>query len=175
MSEGAGVATLGERWWYNLGIDLGVQAYSGGIGGVDWETAAAAQLADIQHQDWLQIWFGGHHGTDVNADLAALAAMRNHQSGDRRLIILQPVMATAYDGNIVAKRNAYALAYPNNVFDTAAWMALNGDGSANDLADIAAGLTPRSNKTDTIHFNLNGQNWLKLGVKNFILSKGWNT
>lgn len=173
MSDGAGVSTLGERWWYNLGIDLGVQAYSGGIGGVDWETASAAQLSDFQRRDWIQLWFGGHHGTDIPADLAALEAMRTHQTGERRLLVIQPVMASAFDSNIVDKRNAYLAAYPGMCFDTAGWMALNGDGSPEDNADIAAGLTPRSNKSDTIHFNLNGQNWLKLGIKNEIRRRSW--
>lgn len=102
------------------------------------------------------LWLGRNNFTDpttVKADIAACVA--DHATVE---FIVLGVLPSASDsaGNLatIAQLNAdLAILYGSKYADVLAYLQANGDGSANDLADIAAGLTPRSLRSDAVHLN----------------------
>jgi lysophospholipase L1-like esterase len=103
---------------------------------------------------WL--WLGRNSvqsGFSVEDDIAAVAA---HLGYGRFLVgsILPSVGDSASAIAAIAARNAnLASAYGQRFIDLLAVLHAAGDGSSGDAADIAAGLTPRSLRTDDVHLN----------------------
>lgn len=71
--------------------------------------------------------------------------------------------------------NAWILAtYPDNNIDIYGYLLTQGDGSADDIADVAVGLLPRSLRIeDGGHLNAAGSALWAAKVNEFIATKGW--
>lgn len=178
MAAGDGVVGLPTRWWTTLASELGRNITNNGVGGTDYPTTATSQLADTVYTNRINIYWAGHNNTNVTNDMAAIASMVAHQTGQRRFLILLPTISAgkaANDPTTIAERVAIMAAYPNNYVDVPGMLATHGDGSANDNADIANGYTPRSLRAiaDDIHLTATGQAYVKSLVKSVIQAKGW--
>lgn len=91
---------------------------------------------------------------------------------------VRPIMTWTYNGSTVvddsaARANALLkLAFVGNVDDIRALLMANGDGSAGDLEDQAAGNVPRSRRIDGIHLDQPGHDICATLHAERIVSKG---
>lgn len=177
-SEGAGdgVGGIATRWWYLLAQNLGRPVINLAVGGTTSTNADAVQAANPQYLTWMTIIWTGTNDTVLATYQSKITAMVNRLQGKQRFIIKPPMIpagATPNDPVKLQMRAWLAATYPNNYIDTAAMLATHGDGSANDLSDIANGYTPRSLTADGTHMNAVGQALGEAQDRAFILSKGW--
>ena len=98
----------------------------------------------------------------------------------KRFIVAMPAIDSLSGSLATIKANYDALlplvkaAYPTEYIDTRALLQRNHDGSANDLADVAAGLMPRSLLyTDRYHLNATGYGIVAAEVKRLLDLKGF--
>lgn len=178
MAAGDGVVGLPTRWWYVLAAALGRNVNSGGVGGISYPAVATLQTADFNFNYRTAIYWAGQNTPNVANDMAAINSMVLHQAGSGRFAIKLPTIpssAPPNDTTYLALCTAIRSTYPNNYIDTPAMLALHGDGSANDNADIANGYTPRSLRApaDTVHLNATGQALSAAQDQAFIQAKGW--
>lgn len=114
-------------------------------------------VAFQSYNQW--ICAGTNNPTDpdtVIADIDAMIAYCGH-SGYR---VISPLPSTLWTAPILASYETLMTRlrarYGVRFVDARAALQAANDGSANDLADIAAGLTPRSLRSDEVHLNGNG-------------------
>lgn len=135
----------------------------------------AAQMALTQY-----ICFGMPDTADGQDYIDAVDDVMEFITHDR-VILCTPVTGNyaallpggAYDAGRLAAE-AYILAtYPNNAFDIHQALIDANDGSAGDLADVANDITPRSLRTDEVHWNDAGHEVVADAVFAFVQAKGW--
>lgn len=101
--------------------------------------------------------------------------------GHERVILCTPVTGdyeqfypegAAYDARIEA--HEYILeTYPDNAFDIFQALMDGSDGSPGDLEDVANGITPRSLRTDEVHWNDAGHVVVAEAAAEFWASRNW--
>jgi hypothetical protein len=110
--------------------------------------------------------------TQVKADIAAMVAY--HQGGN---YLVGSVLTASGDGagiaTILALNADLAAIYGARYVDILGAMQAANDGSANDLADVAAGLTPRSLRQDTLHPNAAGSAVIQAAWHDAIIGAGY--
>lgn len=153
--------------------------YNGGVGG---ETAAqirARQVADNVYNQRINLLWAGRNSfkTQTPAQIIAdIDLMIAHVIGGRYLVTSIPpstLDSGAENTTRLALNAALAAAYGSRYFDIIPYWNAANDGSANDLADIAAGLTPRSTRADELHPNDIGKAAIAAGWKAEILARSW--
>lgn len=73
----------------------------------------------------------------------------------------------------IAVRSHILATYPNNFIDLQQVLLDANDGSANDLADLAEEVVPRSLRNDDIHHTDAAQLLIAQTFRDFVLAKGW--
>jgi hypothetical protein len=151
-----------------------------GVGGSS--LADQATRFDSASTHWgkvLIIMDGGLSDTQANA-LAAIADIVANLTGTPKWLYIQSFPSTTYGaiGNAAyttwaTTTAAIAAQYPDNYVATLAPMQAFGDGTANDNSDIANGWIPRSLRTDDIHPNKLGSEYLAQIIAAAIEAKGW--
>lgn len=123
---------------------------------------------------WL--WLGRNGaapGHDVTADVeAAVGAL-----GYSRYLV-GAILPSASDGteelNAIAATNAaLAGAHEDRFVDLVGVLNAAHDGSGDDLADVAAGLVPRSLRSDAVHLNDAGYALVAAAMRDATLAMGW--
>jgi len=116
---------------------------------------------------------GAQAGFTVESDIAAAVAHIGH---GRFLVgsILPAAGDSAGALTSIAARNArLASTYGRRFIDLLAALQAANNGSPEDLADVAAGLTPRSLRADNIHLNNAGYALVAGAFKSAHLAMGW--
>ncbi len=115
----------------------------------------------------LLIWDGGYDSASVQEATDAIDAMVAHLSHTKWAYV-EPdgAMDDATLASIVSHINtAHG---PGHYIPTLAALQAANDGSANDLADVAAGLVPRSLRSDSIHLNDAGKTVATREIKSWL-------
>lgn len=102
------------------------------------------------------------------------------KTAQKRCIVIMPLFDNTH-ASVAAYKATYATLlalvkakYPFNSIDTLALLQRSRDGSANDLADVAAGLVPRSlTAVDRLHLINAGYGVVAAAIKSINDSKGW--
>lgn len=116
---------------------------------------------------------GAQAGYTVAADIAAVVESLGH-----RRFLVGALLTGSGDSptaisDIVAENAALAATYSMRFVDLLGALQGAHDGSANDLADIAAGYTPRSLRSDTEHLNDAGYALVAAQFKSAHDAMGW--
>lgn len=137
------------------------------------------------------IQLGRNEFDRVEANVAAIRDLVSTLTPLSRRFVIPLVLPTGYaqDGSVVdpieptgserrlrieAMNTAIKTAFPGSWLDLLPILQARGDGSAGDNADIAAGFTPRSLRTDFLHLNAAGRSIAgQYGYAPFITAKGW--
>lgn len=152
-----------------------------GVGSTDLTQQATRFDSTPQYYgDVLIIVDGAISSTFAQAQ-AAIDSMVAHLTGTKQWLYLQPGLdaiatheiGTSYYNTWLSVQSAIKAAYPNNYVDTLAIMQSHGDGSANDISDIANGWWPRSLRFDSIHPNNLGSMHHAQIIANAIQAKGY--
>lgn len=127
----------------------------------------------------------------IEANVAAIRDLVSTLSSLSKRFVIPLVLPVGYaqDGSVVdpieptgserrlrieAMNAAIKAAFPDNSLDLLPILQARGDGSAGDNADIAAGFTPRSLRTDFLHLNAAGRSIAgQYGYAPLITAKGW--
>ncbi|MCD2176430.1 SGNH/GDSL hydrolase family protein [Rhizobium sp. C1] len=161
--------------------------YDGGVGGESIASIRARQAADVYYNARINLLEGGRNGfktltaTEIEADMALMVA---HVVGGRFLVgavtpfANDPATGSGADTpDDTAKRLALnALrqsSYGDRYVDPMPYFASASNGSAEDLADIAAGWIPRSLRSDGGHLNAAGQMAKARAYRDKLISLGW--
>lgn len=112
--------------------------------------AATDRYADI-HVFWVGVNDGWNQSNIMNA-LADMVAVLPHSN----YLVLMPVTgensyAPPAPPHMANLKSAIQSAYPSHFFDIREYLMTRGDGSVEDLADIAADTVPSSLRLDDIH------------------------
>lgn len=112
--------------------------------------------AAIRLRSGTQWFWVGNNGitlaSHVGPAMAAVSAMVGHLRHDRFLLL--GALPRPDRVEAIEQFNAeLAQAYPGHFLDALGALQQADDGTANDAADIAAGLVPRSLRTDDVHLN----------------------
>ena len=129
-------------------------------------------------------WIGTNNMTTASNENTIFAGIQKYLSFQdtvqKRFIVAMPAIDSLSGSLATIKANYDALlplvkaAYPTEYIDTRALLQRNHDGSANDLADVAAGLMPRSLLyTDRYHLNATGYGIVAAEVKRLLDLKGF--
>lgn len=111
------------------------------------------------------IWAGRNDIVDPTTVKANIAAMVAALATSNYLVVAIPPSQSAGEANnganyarLVTLNSDLAAAYPGKFFDVKTFLQGHGDGGANDNADIALDLIPRSLHPagDDLHFNASG-------------------
>ncbi len=129
------------------------------------------------HTAW--IW-AGNNGVSTASDAAAtkadIAAMIDFM-GHKRFLVLSVLASTDANAARVAvlqqMNRDLADIYGHRFVDVYSALLSAGNGSAEDNADIAAGYTPRSLRTDTIHLTTAGSTVVARKVFEQMMREGW--
>jgi lysophospholipase L1-like esterase len=130
------------------------------VGGETSTQIKTRMLADTQGRNsWVNLfWLGRNNAASpatVKADIAACVA--NLYAGNDRYLVLGVLTSTADTAQQIADIGTLnadlAEMYGSRYLDVLAYLQSKGDGSANDIADVAAGYTPRSLRVDALHLN----------------------
>lgn len=160
------LAAFGDSMTYiaapEFGAALGVETHNAGVGSTTSSEIAAALLAYPDRSRSITIWAGHNNFRDpgqVLADVAAMVAAVGHG----RYVVLGMVYAdrpAEYIGGSERATKAginatLAATYPGRYVDPAAILAARHNGTAQDLADVAHGVTPTSLRApgDGIHIS----------------------
>jgi lysophospholipase L1-like esterase len=153
--------------------------YDGGVGGESAASIRARQVADEYRNDRINLLWAGRNGfktipaADIKADIDLMIA---HVEGGRWLVGGITPFADDTGGDTTLRLALNALlssAYGNRYVDILTPMQAANDGSANDLADVAAGLIPRSLRGDGGHPNETGKQVNAVTWRDAILAQGW--
>jgi len=123
---------------------------------------------DARRERVAWIWAGTNGAApehSVADDIAAMVASLGH---DHYLVGAIPSGAEHSDARIAAARvlnKSLAETYGERFVDLVGVLAAGTDGSAEDAADVAAGITPRSLRVDALHLNARG---------NAIIAEAWH-
>jgi len=115
----------------------------------------------------------------IQADIQAITDILDARGTDYRVLTLianklwvTPTTQEYIDREAV---NAWILStYGTKAVDIYAYLRTKGDGGANDNADIAAGILPRSLQADDIHLNGRGKDFVRDKVFESVDVKGWH-
>lgn len=147
---------------YQYGLLSKQTIFNGGIGGQRSDQIKTRFVA-FQNKGWGQVFWEGKND-DLQAvsppvtiqNMADQVALLTHT----RYVVIGVIKSnpettgTAGAIRVDAINTGYASAYGVRYFDVNAYLRTQGDGSANDIADVAAGIIPRSlMQGDGIHLN----------------------
>lgn len=144
------------------------------------------QSAPELHSDPTIIWAGHNDvgdaraSVDILADIATITDELDSHGTDYRVLTLIPnknwtTTPPTTSGTIKGEVDAGILsAYGVKAVDVYAHLQTKGDGGANDIADVAAGLIPRSLQLDDIHLNKRGEDFAMDVVYTSINVAGWH-
>ncbi len=132
---------------------------------------AISLRADIQ---W--IWVGRNNAESSGVVMADIAAMANRAAGGRYLV--GSILPAASDTpelaqHILGLNTSLATVYGDRFVDLHAVLQSSADGTPGDQQDVAAGLVPRSLRTDAIHLNDAGYAVVAAAWANATIAKGW--
>lgn len=122
------------------------------------------------------IWAGRNDAAAPDTVRATIAAMAARAAGGRYLVGAVPAGADDDAGvlaGLAALNAALAAAHGDRFVDLVAALQAGHDGSPDDLADIAAGLTPRSLRSDAVHLNAAGNALARTVWHDAVLAMGW--
>jgi hypothetical protein len=179
MVAGSGTA-IAQNWVDRLGRMAGILMENKGAGG---ETSAQIKTrfdADTGDKDkWINIFWMGENDTlytSVGPTEINIAACVQGITGRQRYLVCG---CTRSEGSSVTAAHLDELetnllaTYGDSFLDVRGYLQSKHDGSANDLADIADGLVPRSLRSDIIHLNDTGYQHIAELVYTTLKNKGW--
>lgn len=134
------------------------------------------RLATAMRDRIAWLWLGRNgasEGHEVVADIAATVAFLGH-----RRYLVGAVLPSASDdaealAGVSALNAALLVGHGSRFVDLVALLQMGHDGSAEDLADVAAGLVPRSLRSDAIHLNDAGYASVAGAMQAATLAMGW--
>ncbi len=152
-----------------------------GAGGETSTQIKSRFLADTTNKDgWTNIFwmgtndaFSGDYSAWASLMLGNINACISGLTGRKRFLVLGITQAEGIDRPLDALDAEMLAAFGDRFVDVRAYLQALGDGSANDLADIAAGLVPRSLRADTIHLNDAGNQYLAQMLAAKLKTLGW--
>ena len=162
----------------------GRQLFNGGIIGQTSSQIRSRFMADSLRRSWITVIWAGHNDWLYQGSLQNIRDMVDAlvSSGNERFIVLTnaPWANSQYHmgvdrAQVEQFNSAIVAAFPGKSLDINAALRDGSTGSAEDNADLAAGLTPRSLRwpNDPIHLNERGQDIVGAAVGKFIVAKGW--
>lgn len=168
----------------SLQFPSGRELFNGGIIGQTSGQIRSRFMADPSRRSWINVIWAGHNDWMKQGSLQNIQDMVSSllASGNNRFVVLTnaPWANSQYIGGperavFEELNSAIVAAFPNRCIDINVALRAAANGSAEDQADLAAGLIPRSLRWtgDTIHLNDQGQDIVAATVKQFVLSKGW--
>lgn len=169
-----------DTWPLYLRSRIGIDTENKGAGGETSTQIRTRFVAENSHKrEWINVfWMGTNDSPHVNgwaATLANIAACVADLNGDQRFLVLGVTVA---DGSVPPSYVddldvTLAGLYGERFVDIRAYLQSYGDGSANDNADIAVGLVPRSLRSDTIHLNGRGKQIVVKCLSEKLAALGW--
>jgi len=156
--------SMGIYWPKQLKARLSVPDYiDGAVGGEKSTEILARAVQATDFGDKVIIWAGNNNSRapeTVISDIKQIIALLPH---DRFVVISLHNNATfnnstqTYD-NVIEINNQLSNDFGNKYIDTRSYLISNADiTSEDDLADAAAGIVPRSFRSDIIHLNAKGR------------------
>ena len=151
----------------------------GGGGQTSTQIRTRFVAENSRKREWINIlWMGTNDDPAVNTwtpTLANIAACVADLEGDQRYLVLgvtvgKGAVPPAYVDDLDV---TLAGLYGNRFVDIRAYLQSYNDGSVDDLADIAAGLVPRSLRSDTIHLNGRGNQLVAKCLDEKMTALGW--
>lgn len=144
----------------------------GAVGGETSSEILTRFLAAPETHDTPTLIMSGHNsvvaddanGTQIKSDITTMTDDLDVLGTDYRVLTLiansgwtNP--SGAYT-TLIAVNSWINTTYGSKAVDIYAHLRTKGDGSANDIADVAAGVMPRSLQADTIHLNRRGKDFM---------------
>lgn len=169
---------LGDAWPLYLRAHAGIYSENKGAGGETSTQIRTRFVAETgRRREWINVfWMGTNDNPAVNtwgptlANIAACVA----DLDERYLVLGVTVADGGLDPAYVDDLDAtLAGLYGDRFVDIRAYLQSYNDGSGNDLADIAAGLVPRSLRSDTIHLNGRGNQLVAKCLDAKLAALGW--
>lgn len=179
--SGTGVTT---GWPVRLQDSIKMVVENKGAGGETSAQITTRFVADTSNKDqWINtFWMGTNDGyigdqpAWVSGVLANIATCVSGLKGSKRYLVLG---VTRYDGGAVPKSALDTLdsqlisIYAEKFVDVRGYLQSRNDGSVNDLADISAGLVPRSLRSDFVHLSDKGYQMVSDLLSEKIKALGW--
>lgn len=172
--------SLSDAWPLYLRTVSGIYTENQGGGGQTSTQIRTRFVAETSRKrEWINVlWMGTNDNPAVNTwtpTLANIAACVADLEGDQRYLVLgvtvgEGAVPPAYVDDLDA---TLAGLYADRFVDIRAYLQSYNDGSGNDLADIAAGLVPRSLRSDTIHLNGRGNQLVAKCLDAKLAALGW--
>ena len=147
-----------------------------------------AQLADLQHRDWINVFWYGHNdfqeapaGAPETIKSKLAASVAHLSPGNTHFIVLSvvndatfaPKGTATYDAIVTLNAQLEAL-YPDNYIDVRSWLVAHYDPTIpQDVIDFANDVPPTSLRYDSIHLRNAGSVLVAQRVAGFIDAKGW--
>jgi lysophospholipase L1-like esterase len=161
-----------------------------GSGGQTSTQITARVVADVSNDlRYINIFWMGTNDSTGDGSPAAMATWKSTMlaniatsvakvQGNNRYLVCGIVII---EGGFLSSNQSYltdldatmSSLYGERFVDIRAYLQSKNDGSANDLADIAAGLVPRSLRSDTIHCNDKGYQLVAECYQAKLASLGW--
>lgn len=153
---------------------------------IDPATPFIIDVLDQRHYGTNIFWYGRNNvGTPTfNADVkrAIADSIAQIQTVDKRFVVLSVLnwpgetTGTAKWTEVETLNSELKTLYPRNFVDVLNLLRRSGDGSANDIADAASGIIPRSLRNSSVDGHLNdttGNPIVANRVFEFLTEKGW--
>lgn len=181
LTAGSGTATYIEAYYPSVLGNLYSPfrpVFNGGVGGQGSTLITARFLArpPLIRSVPAFLWMGRNNPDDpttIKADFAECVA--DHPTGD--VVVIPPTPSAGDSGGrlstLATLNSDLATLYGPKFYNVTAFLQSKNDGSANDLADVAAGLIPRSLRVDVAHPNDLGYYWVAVGAKAIADSLGY--
>jgi hypothetical protein len=158
--------------------------FDGGVVGENSMQIAARELADTEHESWINVFWYGHNNqtqsAQIEADLAA--SVSRLARGNTHFIVMSVVnQATPQESRgapdyqvIMAMNQVLAATYPSNFLDIRSVLVNSyNPADGQDQADFANDVPPQSLRFDHIHLNNDGSIVVATEIKKFIEARGW--
>lgn len=138
--------------------------------------------AEQSRSDWVHLFWAGRNGPDSSDNLAMIQAMVAMQTAGRKRFLVLEVAPWYGSGTPFADTLNLALAeaFPAQYVPVATWLRTDAAATAagitftsDDLADIAAGYTPRSFRDDGVHLSAAGRKAVAAFITQTMIQKGW--
>ena len=126
------------------------------------------------HVAW--IWAGRNGFRDPESVLASISAMTSALGHARFLVgsVLASADDTPEDVQAITLLNAQLRAeFADRFVDLRQILSEHSDGSAGDLSDLSVGHTPRSLRSDHLHLNDHGYQYIATAMQQSTLARGW--